>query len=70
MDYSGCSKAAKLRIALVLLVVTGIRINELLTLNMCQFKTLFAESWISIDYSKRGRASHKVFLTHQGKKLI
>ena len=70
MDYSSCYKAAKLRIALVLLVVTGIRINEPLPLKICQFKTLFAESWISIDCSKLGRASYKVFLTHHGKKLI
>lgn len=70
MDYQNRYTAARLRLALALLVVTGIRISELLPLKMIQIKTLFNESWVSIDRSKRGPASHKAFLTREGIKLI
>ena len=42
------------RIALCILAVTGIRINELLPLKVSQLETLFKENWIAIDRSKRG----------------
>ena len=70
IDYQNRYRAARLRIALALLAVTGIRISELLPLKMVQIKTLFSESWIAIDRSKRGPASHKAFLTREGIKLI
>lgn len=58
------------RIALCILAVTGVRINELLPLKVCQLKTLFEENWITaIDRSKRGPSNHKAFLTKEGKKL-
>ena len=58
------------RIALCILTVTGIRINELLPLKVSQLKTLFKENWIAIDRSKRGPSNHKAFLTKGGKKII
>ena len=58
------------RIALCILAVTGIRINELLTLKVSQLETLFKENWIAIDRSKRGPSNHKAFLTKEGKKTI
>lgn len=58
------------RIALCILAVTGIRINELLPLKVSQLETLFKENWIAIDRSKRGPSNHKAFLTKQGKKII
>ena len=58
------------RIALCILAVTGIRINELLPLKANQLETLFKENWIAIDRSKRGPSSHKTFLTKEGKKII
>jgi len=58
------------RIALCILVVTGVRINELLPLKVRQLKTLFEENWIAIDRSKRGPSNHKAFLTKEGKKII
>ena len=58
------------RIALCILAVTGIRINELLPLKVSQLETLFKESWIAIDRSKRGPSNHKAFLTKEGKKII
>ena len=58
------------RMALCILAVTGIRINELLLLKVSQLETLFNENWIAIDRSKRGPSSHKAFLTKQGKKII
>ena len=58
------------RIALCILGVTGIRINELLPLKVSQLETLFKENWIAIDRSKRGPSNHKAFLTKEGKKII
>ena len=60
----------RLRIALCLLTITGIRINELLPLKVYQLQTLVEEGWIAIDRSKRGPANHKAFLTKEGKKLV
>ena len=62
--------AARTRIAICLLTVTGIRIGELLSLNVGQLETLLNEGWISIDRLKRGPANHKAFLTSEGKKLV
>lgn len=70
MDYQNRYISARLRLALALLAITGIRISELLPLKMVQIKTLFSECWIAIDRSKRGPASHKAFLTREGVKLI
>lgn len=58
------------RIALCILAVTGIRINELLPLKVSQLQRLFKENWIAIDRSKRGPSNHKAFLTKEGKKII
>ena len=58
------------RMALCILAVTGIRINELLPLKISQIETLFKENWIAIDRSKRGPSNHKAFLTKEGKKII
>ena len=58
------------RMALCILAVTGIRINELLPLKVNQLETLFKENWIAIDRSKRGPSNHKAFLTKEGKKII
>nr|YP_010283341.1 hypothetical protein MKU01_pgp033 [Psammodictyon constrictum]ULD16460.1 hypothetical protein [Psammodictyon constrictum] len=60
----------RLRLALCLLAVTGVRINELLNIKVFQLKTLTQESWIAIDRSKRGPSNHKAFLTKEGKKII
>ena len=58
------------RIAICILTITGIRINELLPLKVEQLQTLVQESWIEIDRSKRGPSNHKAFLTKEGKKII
>ena len=60
----------RLRLALCLLAVTDVRINELLNIKVSQLKTLTQESWIAIDRSKRGPSNHKAFLTKEGKKII
>ena len=62
--------ATRTRIAICLLTVTGIRIGELLSLNVGQLETLLNEGWISIDRLKRGPANHKAFLTLEGKRII
>ena len=58
------------RVALCILAITGIRINELLPLKVNQLRTLIEENWIAIDRSKRGPSNHKAFLTKEGKKII
>ena len=63
-------QGARLRLALVLLLVTGIRISELLSLKMKQVESLFTNHWISIDRAKRGPANHKAFLTKEGSRII
>lgn len=62
--------SVRLRVAFCLLTVTGIRINELLPLKICQLKTLLEEHLIGIDHSKRGPANHKAFLTREGKRVV
>lgn len=63
-------QGARLRIALALLTVTGVRISELLPLKVQQIQTLLADSWIAIDRLKRGPANHRAFLTLKGKKIM
>ena len=47
--YSNLYQSARLRLALALLLVTGIRISELLPLKMKQVESLFTKDWRSID---------------------
>ena len=54
---------ARLKLALCLLAVTGIRINELLNIKVSDLTTLIQKDWIAIDCSKRGPSNHKAFLT-------
>ena len=58
------------RIALCILAVTGIRINELLPLKVYQLRTLIEENWIAIDRFKHRLSNHKIFLTKERKKII
>jgi site-specific recombinase XerD len=60
----------RLKIAFCLLIVTGIRINELLPLKVSQLQTLLESHWIGIDRSKRGLSNHKAFLTREGRELV
>ena len=70
MVRSNSYTKSRLRVALCLLAITGIRVNELLPLKVDQLKTLLAEGWIAIDRSKRGPASHKAYLSKQGKQIL
>jgi integrase len=63
-------KSIRLRIACLILAITGIRLNELLPLKMKQLIPLINSNWISINRSKRGPSSHKAYLTALGKKLV
>ena len=68
--YSNLYQRARLRLALALLFVTGIRISQLLPLKMNQVESLFTNHWISIDRAKRGPANHKAFLTKEGSRIM
>ena len=63
-------KSIRLRLALLILTISGIRVNELLPLKVEQLLTLVKSNWISINRSKRGPSSHKAYLTALGKKLM
>lgn len=65
--YGETYQGARLRLAITLLTITGVRISELLPLKGYQIKTLFEHSWIKIDRLKKGPANHKAFLTKAGK---
>lgn len=60
----------RLRLAVCLLAVTGVRVNELLNIKVGQLTTLLDEKSISIDRSKGGPIGHQSFLTNEGKKLM
>ena len=66
LDYT----SARIRIAFLILMITGIRVNELLQLKVEQLLTLVNSGWIGINRSKRGPSSHKAYLTPLGKKLV
>ena len=68
--YGNLYQSARLRLALALLFVTGIRISELLPLKMNKVESLFINHWISIDRAKRGPANHKEFLTKEGSRIM
>ena len=68
--YSNLYQSARLRLAIALLLVTGIRISELLPLKMKQVESLFTKHWISINRAKRGPANHKAFLTKEGARIM
>ena len=70
LNYSKSFRGARLRLALMLLLVTGVRIGELLPLKIYQIKTLFLKDWIAINRAKRGPSSHKAFLTKEGKIIV
>lgn len=68
--YHETYQGARLRLALALLAVTGVRISELLPLKVHQIQNLLTNSWIAIDRLKRGPSNHKAFLTAKGKKIM
>lgn len=68
--YSNLYQSIRLRLALALLLVTGIRISELLPLKMKHVESLFINHWIIINRAKRGPANHKAFLTKEGSRIL
>ena len=69
IHYNGYT-ASRLRVALCLLAITGMRVNELLPLKVHQLKTLLTRGWVKIDRSKHGPAGHKAYLSEKGKQLL
>lgn len=63
-------RSVRVRIDFSLLLVTGVQINELLTLKVSQLQTLLDYHWISIDRSKQGPSNHKTFLIQEGKNVV
>lgn len=62
--------SARLRISMCLLTITGIRLNQLITLKVSRIEPLFKEGWVLTDRVKPGPGSHKAFLNMEGKKLL
>lgn len=63
LNYANSFRGARLRLAIALLLLTGVRISELLPLKIRQVKTLSQKSWIAIDRAKNEPPKHKAFLT-------
>ena len=61
---------ARMRMAFCLLVITGVRISELLPITKKQIQDLFSHGWIKIDRLKRGPSNHKAFLSKEGKSVL
>lgn len=61
---------ARLRLALALLAITGVRVSELLKLKISDIETLFQHKWIAVDRAKRGPSSHKAYLTRKGARIL
>ena len=60
----------RLRVALVCLVVTGLRISEVRLLKVAQIISLFKKNYLEIDLLKGGRTNYKRFLTSEGTELV
>ena len=58
---------SRLRLAMVLLVVTGVRISEIRFIKVSQIVTLFEKGYLRVNLSKGG---HKIFLTKEGQTLV
>ena len=62
--------AARLRVIITILVLTGIRISELKELKVSQILSLLRKGFLAINRKKRGPVNHKAFLSIQGKKIL
>lgn len=60
----------RLRLAMILLVVTGVRISEIRFIKVSQIVTLFEKNYLQVNLSKGGRKGHKIFLTKEGQTLL
>lgn len=62
--------AARLRVIITILILTGIRISELRELKVSQILSLLRKGYLAINRQKRGPVNHKAFLSNQGKKIL
>ena len=60
----------RLKLAMVLLVITGIRISEIRFIKVSQIVVLFEKNYLQVNLSKGGRKGHKIFLTKEGQRLL
>jgi site-specific recombinase XerD len=65
--------SCRYRLCIALLLLTGVRISEILWIKVKQIHTLFKfekQSYIVVDCKKLEKASHKAFLTPEGLKTL
>ena len=60
----------RLRVAIVVLILTGLRISEVRNLRVGQIVTLLRKNYMAVNLSKRGRQNHKFFLNKEGRSLL
>lgn len=75
MNTINCSKhnfliKTRLRVACICLILTGVRISELHSITLSQILLLFFKKFIPIDRVKRGRSSHKAYISKKGHQLL
>nr|AYC64475.1 hypothetical protein [Pseudochlorodesmis sp. HV01306c] len=60
----------RLRVAVIILIITGLRISEVRGVKLQQIMSLVNNNFMLVDLAKRGRQGHKTFLSSEGKKLL
>lgn len=60
----------RLKVAIVFLVMTGLRLSEMRNLTVDHILTLVRKGYMSVDLLKRCRRGHKVFLSKDGQSLL
>ena len=60
----------RLRIACICLILTGVRISELQSITLSQILLLLFKKFVPIDRVKRGRSSHKAYISKKGHQLL
>lgn len=61
---------SRLKLAIVLLAITGIRISKIRFIKVSQIVVLFEKNYLQVNLSKGGRKGHKIFLTKEGQTLL
>ena len=68
-SYSNVTKT-RLRLAIVLLVITGVRISEIRFIKVSQIVDLLGKNYLKVTLLKGGHQEHKVFLKKEGQILL
>ena len=60
----------RLRLVIIILLLTGVRVSEVRRVKVSQVTTLFDKNYLMVDLLKQGQRGHKIFLTKEGQALL